>query len=76
MAEKTSDILTPWISRVQKARDAREVLSIMDEFRRSPWSDEERARIAKIYVGAPPPSDSAQGAEAEKNDGPVWYEKM
>ncbi len=81
MAETTLD-LNPWIARVQKAKSAKEIFSIMDDFRKHPWTDEDRARISKIYVrvldrvGAPPPDENAASVEEDKNDGPVWYEKM
>jgi hypothetical protein len=81
MAEPQTTDLQQWIVRVQKAKDAREVFRIMDEFRKETWSDEDRARIAKVYirvldrVGAPV-ADQAAVIEEDKNDGPVWYEKM
>lgn len=80
MSEKVLD-LNPWITRVQKAKNAKEVFGIMDEFRKEDWTNEDRARIAKIYVrvlekvGAPAPEDIAV-VEEVKDDGPVWYEKM
>lgn len=82
MAEKTLD-LNSWIARVQKASNAKDVFGILKEFRKEQWTDDERARMAKAYirvlerVGAPPPDETAAAAEeGEKNDGPVWYEKM
>ena len=73
--------LDSFISRVQKASSAKDVLGILNEFRPLQWSDDERARMAKAYVrvlervGAPPP-ETTQQIEEEANDGPVWYEKM
>lgn len=80
MADKTTD-LQQWISRVQKATSAKEVYATLDEFRLGPWSDEERAKMAKAYirvlerVGAPAAETTIE-EEADGNDGPVWYEKM
>lgn len=80
MADKTTD-LQQWITRVQKAKDAREVYSVLDEFRPGPWTDDERAKMSKAYVrvlervGAPAVEAKVE-EEADGNDGPVWYEKM
>lgn len=80
MSEKTTDLLQ-WISRVQKANSAKEVFATLNEFRSGPWSPEERARMAKAYirvlerVGGGTVDESAELLE-EKDDGPVWYEKM
>jgi hypothetical protein len=80
MTDKTTDV-QQWISKVKQAQSAKEVFALLDEFRPGPWSDDDRAKMAKAYVrvlervGVP-----AVGApveeEAEGNDGPVWYEKM
>jgi hypothetical protein len=81
MAEPQTTDLQQWIARVQKANNAKDVFRIMDEFRKGDWSDEDRARIAKVYVrvldrvGAPA-ADQAAVIEEDKSDGPVWYEKM
>jgi hypothetical protein len=80
MTDKTTD-LQQWIARVQKAKSAKEVYSVLDEFRPGPWNEDERAKMAKAYirvlerVGAPPPEVAVE-EEADGNDGPVWYEKM
>jgi hypothetical protein len=80
MADKTTD-LQQWISRVQKATSAKEVYATLDEFRPGPWTDDDRAKMAKAYirvlerVGASVP-DATVEEEADGNDGPVWYEKM
>jgi hypothetical protein len=81
MVEQKPAELNQFITRVQKATSAKQVLSIMDEFRKVDWTDDDRARMAKAYVrvldrvGAPPPDENAV-VEEDKNDGPVWYEKM
>ena len=79
MPEKTTDIQT-WITRIQKSSNSKEVFQTLEEFRPGPWSDEDRAKMAKAYirvlerVGV---TTSAQAEEEEsKDDGPVWYEKM
>jgi len=80
MTEAKPD-LNSYITRVQKANSAKDVLSVLDEFRPLPWSDDERARMAKAYVrilervGAPA-VENREHVEEEADNGPVWYEKM
>jgi hypothetical protein len=80
MTEPKLDV-NSFITRVQKASSAKDVLAVLDEFRPLPWSDDDRARMAKAYVrvlervGAPA-VENKQHVEEEANDGPVWYEKM
>jgi hypothetical protein len=80
VADKTTDV-TQWITRIQKATSAKEVFSTLEEFRPGPWSDEDRSKVAKAYirvlerVGVPAIEETLEDA-GEKNDGPVWYEKM
>ncbi|HEY9791194.1 MAG TPA: hypothetical protein V6D22_12385 [Candidatus Obscuribacterales bacterium] len=80
MTEAKPD-LNSYITRVQKANSAKDVLSVLDEFRPLPWSDDERARMAKAYVrilervGAPA-VENKEHVEEEADNGPVWYEKM
>ena len=81
MAEQKTMDLNQWIARIQKSDNAKTVLSIMDEFRKCDWSDEDRARIAKVYVRVLErvgisAADTAAAVEDQANDGPVWYEKM
>lgn len=69
-----------WIARVQQAPEATKVFQVLNEFRKLDWTDEERVRMSKIYmrvlerVGAP--AREEQEEIIEKDDGPVWYEKM
>lgn len=80
MAEKTTD-LQQWIARIQKAGSAKEVFATLNEFRPGPWTDEERAKMAKAYmrvlerVGRVAVEETIDDAK-DGNDGPVWYEKM
>lgn len=80
MADKPTEI-QQWITRVQKASSAKEVFATLNEFRPGPWSDEERSRMAKAYirvlerVGGGVPEETLDEA-GDKDDGPVWYEKM
>jgi hypothetical protein len=83
MAQQTPTAdLADWIARVQKCKAARDVFALLQEFRKLPWSDNDRARMSKAYVkvlervGAPAADDCAAEIVEEKNDGPVWYEKM
>ncbi len=38
-----------WLERILNSNTAEEIFAIVDEFRPLPWSDDERAKIAKIY---------------------------
>ncbi len=81
MAEIKTD-LGAWFTRVQKGASVKEVLEILDEFRRLDWSDNDRAAMAKVYlrvlekVSSATPAEGASSELAETSDGPVWYEKM
>ena len=82
MTQETLD-LNSWITRVQKAGTAKDVLVILDEFRPLSWTNDDRARMAKAYVRVLErigmPADAEQDdsvAAAAEEDGPVWYEKM
>ena len=81
MAEKAPDFIT-WTTRVTKASSAKEVFALLDEFRKADWTDEERSRMAKVYmrvldrVGGLGPEDVPAEVLPDKDDGPVWYEKM
>ena len=80
MATGTLEI-DPWLERVRKAANAREVFAILEEFRPLSWSAEQRASMAKAYVRVlervgVKTDQAASGEVIEKDDGPVWYEKM
>jgi hypothetical protein len=80
MTEKTTDI-DQWIARVKKANNAKEVYATLNEFRPGPWSDEDRAKMAKTYIRVlervgGSTADEAVEEVVDANDGPVWYEKM
>ena len=53
---------------------------MLDEFRPGPWSDEDRAKMAKAYIRVLERVGVTTSEQAEveelKDDGPVWYEKM
>jgi hypothetical protein len=75
--------LTPWLNRVKKATSRSEVFKILDEFRQSPWTNEQCSTMAKIYIrvverlGDDPAAAETKPADTAKpDDGPVWYEKM
>lgn len=80
MVEKTTD-LQPWMVRIQKCTSAKEVFATLNEFRPGPWSDTDRAAVAKAYirvlerVGGSVTEETIEDA-SDGNDGPVWYEKM
>ena len=73
--------LSAWLTRVGKAENAREVFQLLEDFRKQPWTDEERAKMAKQYmrvldkVGVKDMGD-LEPVEEKGPDGPVWYEKM
>jgi hypothetical protein len=77
--------LAPWLTRIKKAGSRAEVFSILDEFRKLEWTDEQCASMGKLYIRvlqrvAKPGTDDdatvAAAATTAQNDGPVWYEKM
>lgn len=74
--------LTPWLNRVKKATGRSEVFSILDEFRKGDWTDEQCAMMSKVYIrvlerAVNDVEEVAKPAEAQTADnGPVWYEKM
>ena len=81
-AANTSGLsLTDWLSRISDAKQAKDVLTVLEEFRKQNFSDEDRSKMAKHYVrilerlGGFPDTSAAQ-VEDEGPDGPVWYEKM
>ena len=43
--------LSYWTSRVYRAASRDQVLSIVDEFRPLPWTDEQRSQMSRAYVG-------------------------
>jgi hypothetical protein len=83
MAEELG--LHDWLARVSKAGTRKEIFAVLDQFRKSSWTDEECAQMSKHYIRMielvkPDPSDSDTAGDAsqvqEGADGPVWYEKM
>ncbi|HEY9777667.1 MAG TPA: hypothetical protein V6C81_28140 [Planktothrix sp.] len=77
--------LTPWLNRVKSASSRKDVFEILDQFRQSDWTDEQRSTMGKLYIrileklgNTPEPDEEkvAAGAAAGEEDGPVWYEKM
>lgn len=80
--------LTPWLNRVKKASSRADVFSILDQFRKVEWTDEQCAAMGKLYIrvlervgkiGAQDDANTATAASsaaANEENGPVWYEKM
>ena len=80
-----------WVARVQKTRSSKELLKILEEFRKYDWHDLERQKVSHTYMKVldvilNSPEEKALRKQAEEaaaaassssaNDGPVWYEKM
>lgn len=42
--------LNSWLNRIRQAETRAQVFAILDEFRPLPWTDEERAQMAKLYI--------------------------
>lgn len=65
---------------MQSAKRAEDVFAILDEFRPLEWTDDERATMSKLYVRIlqrlGPVATSGAAADENKDNGPVWYEKM
>lgn len=73
-----------WCERIKKAQTQKEVFSILNDFQKLEWTNQERASMAKFYhrviANLAPGEESVKPATADDtataNDGPVWYEKM
>lgn len=75
--------LNAWTAKLKTAQSHKQMFAMLDEFRKGEWTDEERSKIAHTYIrlldNLQPAVDSDGAADAaaeNKNDGPVWYEKM
>ncbi len=82
MAEST-DAVEEWVTRIQKTRKSRDLLKMLQEFRKGDWTDLERQKVSHTYMRVLDVilKDKSQIIEkpaevAPANDGPVWYEKM
>jgi hypothetical protein len=72
--------LNAWIAKLKLARSHKQMFALLDEFRKSEWTDEERSKIAHVYIRLldnlqpAAASDESEAAPAEsEHDGPVWY---
>lgn len=85
MAE-TAD-LPVWMDRVSRCSTRKQVLSVLDDFRKQTWTDDECSQMGRHYIrliyDMPDGTDSCDQAEqaaveseGSTDDGPVWYEKM
>jgi hypothetical protein len=75
--------LNAWIAKLKLARSHKQMFALLDEFRKGEWTDEERSKIAHIYIRlldnlqpATAAEESEVVAAESEHDGPVWYEKM
>lgn len=84
MTETQTADIELWLARIQKTRSAKELLLILEQFRKLEWTDLERQRISHTYMkvldtilkSSSESLKKAGDAAAAGNDGPVWYEKM
>ena len=44
--------LDAWLKKVNNAPDSVAIFRVLDEFRHEEWSDEERAKMSKVYIAA------------------------
>jgi hypothetical protein len=71
-----------WLKKVQAAASGEAIFKLLADFRKLDWTDEERARMSKVYMRALQRSGAATASSAKAMDeddgpdGPVWYEKM
>jgi hypothetical protein len=82
MADKTTSV-DEWVARIQKTRSSKELLELLNKFRKLEWTDQERQKISHTYIKvvdiilkSPAESSQTQAEDTGGNDGPVWYEKM
>lgn len=83
MAEVTTSV-DEWVVRIQKTRSSRDLLRLLEQFRKFEWTDVERQKISHTYMKVldlilKSSAENIRKAEEEdgtSNDGPVWYEKM
>lgn len=89
--EQSNQNIDEWVARVQKTLSSKELLKILEEFRKYDWHDLERQKVSHTYMKVldvilNSPEEKALRKQAEEaaaaassssaNDGPVWYEKM
>lgn len=89
----TSDqIVDEWVTRIQKTRSSKDLIKILEDFRKYDWHELERQKVSHAYMrvldvilNSPEEKalrkkeEAAAAAAADSgpaNDGPVWYEKM
>lgn len=71
-----------WLKKVQSATSGDTIFKLLADFRKLDWTDEERARMSKVYMrmlqktGVTTVNTANAAEEDEGPDGPVWYEKM
>jgi hypothetical protein len=77
--------LDSWLTKLKQAGSHKEVFAILDQFRTHDWTDEERSKIAKLYMrtldnlGTPTSDAPAQGMQlkgaADQSKKPTAGEK-
>ncbi len=82
MAETKASV-DDWVTKIQQTRNGRELLKILEQFRKLDWTDQERQKVSHTYMKVldvilKSSQDTLKKAEetSSANDGPVWYEKM
>ncbi len=83
MAEAAAKSIDEWVSRIQKTRSSKDLLRLLEQFRKLEWTDAERQKVSHTYMRVldvilKSSAETLKQAEAAGtgNDGPVWYEKM
>lgn len=83
MAEATRGNIDEWVGRIQKTRDPKQLLQLLEQFRQLEWTDAERQKCSHTYMRVldvilKSSADALRKPEEAPagNDGPVWYEKM
>lgn len=83
MAQAAKETIDDWVVRIQKTRSSRELLKLLEQFRKHDWTDQERQKVSHTYMRVldvilKSPSEQIKKEEVQPagNDGPVWYEKM
>lgn len=85
MPEEAAVGIDEWVLRVQKTRNTKDLLRLLEQFRKGDWTAQERQLVSHTYMkvlesitknSADSLRKPAETQASGGNDGPVWYEKM
>lgn len=71
-----------WQQKVRQAQNTQEVFALLDQFRKEDnWSDEDLSKMSHTYMACldrlkSGQVDTSSAKQDDKDEGPVWYEKM